>query len=407
MCPASATRRARPRAAQLWRNAAALFPGEGSVSEAGSDERPPDRVPKPEPRQGADEERLESFYVGRSERNDDPVSVLTTQLSAARCRVGSSSRASAASARPPSCFGCSTNSAGLTTHTRITWTSAARCLERTPPLLCARGCGATGPLVKNSTEGNHPLGGILSGGRTPPPADTPQPALLINAIVEDLRQQFKSHAILLLDGAVYALSQKRLVYRLLTELGRLNCSVVVAVSLTTDVVRDFNPFRDNWEPVHLPAVPPFTQDLKGAYVAGWQLLKSVVERPDEPGTLDPAALRLIIPASGGIHRDRLDRGLRMSRRSPTPEEPRDGGRSRGGRQATPIAAHALHHARGPEWSQRFYEQEGRRPQRDIYRPGGTVAHHRLSQPAGLVVGRASAHLAAPGSLRTQEPPPKF
>lgn len=248
------------------------------------------------------EDRLDSFYVGRSERNDDPVSVLTAQLIAGDVP----SRVILAGQRG---VGKTTelfrmlHEFGRAGHQPAYYLDVGSTLsgEDTTPTLAhvavelARLTETRWGEIAGWEEFLH------GGGRNPPPADTPQPASLINAIVGNQRVLFKKHAILLLDG-VERFEPKRLVYRLLTELGRLNCSVVVAASLTTDFAKDFSPFRDNWEPVYLPAVPLFTQDQK-ADKAGWQLLKSVVERRTEPNTLDQAALRLIIPASGGIHRD--------------------------------------------------------------------------------------------------------
>jgi hypothetical protein len=249
------------------------------------------------------EDRLDSFYVGRSERNDDPVSVLTTQLSAAEVPGRVILAGQRGVGKTTELFRM-LHELGRADYPHAYYMDVGSTLsgEDTTPTL-AHVAVELARLTENQLKGITRWEEFLNGGgRTPPPPDTSEPALLINTIVRSQYKKFKKHAILLLDG-VERFEPKRLVYRLLTELGRLNCSVVVAVSLTTDFARDFSPFRDNWEPVHLPAVPLFTRDHKSADRAGWQLLKSVLERRTDPDTLDRAALRLIIPASGGIHRD--------------------------------------------------------------------------------------------------------
>jgi hypothetical protein len=124
----------------------------------------------------------------------------------------------------------------------------------------------------------------------------------LNSLFRQLRSRTRIPPVLLIDG-LERVEPLSLVFLLMRELERVECSTVLAVRLTTQFVQEFVRFRDDWEQAYLPAVPLYTQDRRGVEDAGWRLLRSVIERRAGQDVFQKEALRTIIASSGGIHRE--------------------------------------------------------------------------------------------------------
>jgi hypothetical protein len=127
------------------------------------------------------------------------------------------------------------------------------------------------------------------------------------AVVTAIEQQPGREMILLLDGWERIASNEE-VYSFMDALERVNCSTVLVTRLSVILDPRFNRFREDWDLTLLPAIPLFTYDRTQADPEGWSLLFNVLTMRNAMQAFSSPALRVLIPASGGVFRELISLG---------------------------------------------------------------------------------------------------
>jgi hypothetical protein len=112
--------------------------------------------------------------------------------------------------------------------------------------------------------------------------------------------------VLLLDGWERVTSNAE-VYPFMSALEGVSCSTVLVTRLSVILEPEFNHYKADWDLTILPAIPLFTYD-RAWDSEGWSLLASTLERRAWKQAFQADALRVIIPASGGLFRELVSLG---------------------------------------------------------------------------------------------------
>jgi hypothetical protein len=134
-------------------------------------------------------------------------------------------------------------------------------------------------------------------------ADTIRSSTLTATSLIDTLSRAGKKPTILLDGCERVPFEDLL--RLFSTLVSLPCSLVVIAPIRFALQPEFAPTLGEWDrPIPLPAVSVVTMGHTPD-PAGITLLQSVLQRRAGEAAFDNAALDMIVPASGGIHRDLL------------------------------------------------------------------------------------------------------